>query len=121
MWLNIVTCIPTPGTQYLQPRSKYDDCVHSDRYGQAGTPQVKVTPEYNASARTLTLKVSQHTPATPGQPKKAPVPIPLAVGLLGSNGTELPLHLQVHSPSISMTYMPWVCALHRSRALRCLL
>lgn len=80
---------------------------------------MKVTPEYNASARTLTLKASQHTPATPGQPMKDPVPIPLAVGLLGSDGTELPLHLQVHSLSISMMHMPWVCALHRSRALRC--
>ncbi len=67
---------------------------------------MRVTPEYNASARTVTLKVSQHTPATPGQPKKGPVPIPLAVGLLGSNGTELLLHLQVFSPNISLTHIP---------------
>ncbi|CAK0786230.1 hypothetical protein CVIRNUC_009443 [Coccomyxa viridis] len=63
-------------------------------YGQAGTPQVKVSPVYDASGRTLTLKVSQHIPATPGQAHKKPVPIPLAVGLLASDGSEMPLHLK---------------------------
>ena len=56
---------------------------------------MKAAPVYDAAARTLTLKVSQHIPATPGQPHKAPVPIPLAVGLLASDGTEMPLHLKV--------------------------
>ena len=68
------------------------------RYGQAGTPQVKVSPSYDASARTLTLKVSQHIPPTPGQSQKAPVPIPLAVGLLAADGSDMPLHLQVGMP-----------------------
>ena len=56
---------------------------------------MKVTPVYDASGRTLTLKVSQHIPATPGQAHKQPVPIPLAVGLLASDGSEMPLHLKV--------------------------
>ena len=33
----------------------------------------------------------QEVPATPGQPTKQPVLIPLAVGLVGSNGSDLPL------------------------------
>lgn len=56
---------------------------------------MKVSPAYDASARTLTLKVAQHIPPTPGQSQKAPVPIPLAVGLLASDGSDMPLHLQV--------------------------
>jgi aminopeptidase N len=64
------------------------------RYSQAGTPQVTVAGEYDGAARTFTLHVSQRTPATPGQSDKGPVPIPIAVGLLGADGQELPLHLQ---------------------------
>ena len=59
---------------------------------------MKVSPAYDASARTLMLKVSQHIPPTPGQSQKAPVPIPLAVGLLGPDGKDMPLHLQVCIP-----------------------
>ena len=82
---------PPSSTELITAKS----CTVLCRYGQAGTPNVKVVPTYDASARTLTLKVSQHTPVTPGQTEKAPVPIPLAVGLLASNGTDIPLHLQV--------------------------
>jgi aminopeptidase N len=56
-----------------------------------------VATEYNAAARTYTITASQSTPPTPGQPEKGPVPIPLAVGLLQKDGTELPLRLQVWS------------------------
>ena len=56
---------------------------------------MKVDPVYDGSGRTLTLKVSQHIPATPGQEHKQPVPIPLAIGLLASDGSEMPLHLKV--------------------------
>ena len=59
---------------------------------------MKVSPQYDASARTLTLKVSQNIPATPGQSQKEPVPIPLAVGLLAADGSDMPLHLQVRIP-----------------------
>lgn len=68
-----------------------------NRYAQAGTPHVKVVPSYNAAARTFTIKASQHTSPSPGQTDKSPVPIPIAVGLLGQDGTELQLTLQVRS------------------------
>jgi len=71
----------------------------SRRYSQAGTPQVTVAGEYDGAARTFTLHVSQRTPATPGQSDKGPVPIPIAVGLLGADGQELPLHLQARTVS----------------------
>ena len=68
-------------------------------YLQAGTPQLTVTPSYNEADKTLTLKMRQVTPATPGQDVKEPMLIPVAVGLLGPNGQDLPLQLQVNSLS----------------------
>lgn len=56
---------------------------------------MSVAGEYDAAARMYTLHASQRTPPTPGQPNKGPVPIPIAVGLLGADGQELPLHLKV--------------------------
>ncbi|KAK3010311.1 hypothetical protein RJ639_011381 [Escallonia herrerae] len=60
-------------------------------YSQAGTPLVKVTSSYNAEAHTFSLKFSQEVPATPGQPLKEPMLIPVAVGLLDSSGKDMPL------------------------------
>ncbi|XP_059661813.1 puromycin-sensitive aminopeptidase-like [Cornus florida] len=60
-------------------------------YSQAGTPLVKVTSSYNAEARTYSLVFSQEVPPTPGQPVKEPMFIPVAVGLLDSSGSDIPL------------------------------
>ncbi|UXY14586.1 aminopeptidase N [Chitiniphilus purpureus] len=62
-------------------------------YSQAGTPLLDVAGAYDATARTYTLSVRQSCPATPGQADKQPFHIPLAVALLGSDGTPLPLSL----------------------------
>jgi aminopeptidase N len=48
-------------------------------YSQAGTPQVAVELAHEGETATLTL--TQIVPATPGQPEKQPVPIPLRVAL----------------------------------------
>ena len=40
------------------------------------------------------LTVAQRVPPTPGQPEKAPMPIPLAMGLIGPNGDEMPTRLE---------------------------
>jgi aminopeptidase N len=60
-------------------------------YSQAGTPEVTVTPTYDSAARTLTLACVQRTPPTPGQANKQPVLVPIAVGLVGADGRDLPL------------------------------
>lgn len=65
-------------------------------YSQAGTPVVKVTSAYNAEARTFSLKFSQEVPATPGQPVKEPMFIPVALGLLDSSGNDMPLSSVYH-------------------------
>ena len=62
-------------------------------YSQAGTPLLQVSGEYDAVARSYTLHVKQSCPDTPGQSGKQPYHIPLAVGLLGRDGQDLPLQL----------------------------
>ena len=49
---------------------------------------------HSPSDKTLTLRAKQRTPPTPGQPTKLPVLIPLRMGLLGPDGTALPLRLR---------------------------
>jgi aminopeptidase N len=61
-------------------------------YSQAGTPLLRVRDDYDADNQRYTLQVEQSCPPTPGQPDKAPMVIPLAMGLLGEAG-NLPLRL----------------------------
>jgi aminopeptidase N len=56
-------------------------------YRQAGTPRVSLHTAYDAAAQTLDLTFTQMTPPTPGQPHKDPLPIPIRLGLLDSEGT----------------------------------
>ncbi len=60
-------------------------------YGQAGTPELAWSMTYDAGAKTVALELEQSTPATPGQSVKAPLPMPVRIGLLGPNGDDLPL------------------------------
>ncbi|MFL6659246.1 MAG: aminopeptidase N [Massilia sp.] len=62
-------------------------------YSQAGTPVVRAEGRHDAAARTYTLTLSQRCPATPGQPHKDPFHIPVAFGLLGADGRDLPLYM----------------------------
>ncbi|KQQ87804.1 aminopeptidase N [Massilia sp. Leaf139] len=60
-------------------------------YSQAGTPVVRAETRYDDIARTYTLTFFQSCPPTPGQTSKFPFHIPIAVGLLGADGRDLPL------------------------------
>ncbi|MFY9837295.1 MAG: aminopeptidase N [Xanthobacteraceae bacterium] len=62
-------------------------------YSQAGTPEIKVAPHYDARAGIYRLDITQTVPPTPGQPDKKPMVIPLAFGLVGADGADLPLLL----------------------------
>ena len=64
-------------------------------YNQAGTPVVTVKADYNSNAKTLTLNLSQRCPPSPGQPEKKPFHIPIAIGLLGKDGKDLPIETPV--------------------------
>ena len=56
-------------------------------YSQAGTPQIKVDESFVDG--TLILDVSQSIPGTPGQKNKQPLVIPIAIGLLDTDGCEV--------------------------------
>jgi aminopeptidase N len=62
-------------------------------YSQAGTPEVIVTGRHDARSQTYHMEVAQTVPPTPGQATKEPMLIPLALGLIGRDGRELPLRL----------------------------
>ena len=60
-------------------------------YSQAGTPVLEVTDAYDEASSNYALTVKQSCPETPGQREKLPFHIPLAFGLLGADGSDLPL------------------------------
>jgi aminopeptidase N len=63
-------------------------------YSQAGTPHVRVLEQWDPDTGAFALQLSQTTAATPGQAIKLPFHIPLALGLLGPDGQDLPLNAQ---------------------------
>lgn len=65
-------------------------------YSQAGTPRVKVTTSYDADKKTYDITLAQSCPPTPGQAKKQPFHIPVAIGLLDGKGKDMPLSLKGH-------------------------
>src|SRR5712672_2962454 len=72
-------------------------------YHQAGTPEITVEDHYDPASRQYELTVSQRVPPTPGQPDKQPMPVPLAMGLIGPNGDEMPTRLDGESDAKSGT------------------
>jgi aminopeptidase N len=77
----------------MQHVSGRDLSVFARWYSQAGTPTVTSTTTWNAADSTFTIALSQVVPATPGQPEKLPMVIPVKTALLGSDGRRLPLVL----------------------------
>ncbi|WP_085314282.1 aminopeptidase N [Derxia lacustris] len=63
-------------------------------YSQSGTPIVSAEREWDPAAGRLTLTLSQQTPPSASQPVKLPLHIPVLLGLLGSDGADLPLRLE---------------------------
>ncbi|MFZ6648052.1 aminopeptidase N [Undibacterium sp. TJN25] len=63
-------------------------------YSQAGTPRVKVETSYDKASKTYEMTLSQSCPSTPGQGRKLPFHIPVAVGLLNANGKDIALNLE---------------------------
>ena len=68
-------------------------------YSQAGTPRVIARSRHDAIAATWTLELEQCCPPTPGQSMKLPMHIPVAVGLLDTDGSDLPLRLAGDAPA----------------------
>lgn len=63
-------------------------------YSQAGTPEIDAHGEYDYVHSEYHLTLRQRTPATPGQPDKLPLHIPIRMGLVGTkSGQDLTLSL----------------------------
>ena len=62
-------------------------------YAQAGTPEVVANGSWDENGKTYRLDIAQTVPPTPNQPVKQPMLMPLAIGLVGKDGRDLPLML----------------------------
>jgi aminopeptidase N len=66
------------------------DFTHFARwYEQSGTPRVTVKGHYDPQAKSYRVDLEQSTPPTPGQTKKAPMAIPVVLGLVSHDGSPL--------------------------------
>ena len=63
-------------------------------YSQAGTPTIEAQGEHDGSAKTYTLTLRQSYPGSADDDSRQPLHVPVAVGLLGSDGKDLPLQLE---------------------------
>ena len=76
-------------------------------YEQAGTPLLTAEGRYDAKRKTFDLTLEQKTLPTPSQADKAPMHIPLGIGLVGPEGEDMPLDLEgtgvLNSPLIELT------------------
>ena len=62
-------------------------------YDQAGTPHVAANGRYDAQARQYVLTLEQSCAASPGQTDKLAYHIPVAMGLIGPDGADIPARL----------------------------
>ncbi len=58
-------------------------------YHQAGTPELSVSDAYDPATRRYRLSLRQRTAPTPNQNEKEPQVLPVAMGLLASDGQEI--------------------------------
>ena len=72
-------------------------------YSQAGTPRMSATGQYDAAQRRYTLTLSQTCAPTPDQADKAPMVIPVTVGLLSPEGQAWPVQRAGHSAQAQTT------------------
>ena len=73
-------------------------------YAQAGTPRLTARGRYDAPSRTYTLGLEQSAPAgTPAARGAEPFVMPLAIGLVGRDGTKLPMRLEDEPESAAAT------------------
>ena len=98
-WTSISSATTTtPSRSRISSRRWPTRTASTSRSSAAGTTRparrrLTVEDRYDAAARTYELTLSQTTPPTPGQPTKQPLVIPLAMGLLGPDGAEMPTRL----------------------------
>ncbi|RED12972.1 aminopeptidase N [Pontivivens insulae] len=73
-------------------------------YRQAGTPQLDVEEQFDGTVHRLTFR--QNVPATPGQPNKQPMPIPVRWGALDASGHEFANGLHIADAAVTTLDIP---------------
>jgi aminopeptidase N len=63
-------------------------------YSQAGTPEIDVSTSYDADKKTYALTIKQTCEPTADKSPKEPFHFPIALGLLGKDGQDMPLKLK---------------------------
>ncbi len=58
-------------------------------YKQSGTPEISVTESYDENAQRYELELTQITPETPDQDNKETFDIPVCVGLMNADGSDM--------------------------------
>ncbi len=74
-------------------------------YSQAGTPEVGASWAYDEAAARFTLTLTQSVPPTPGQAVKEPMHIPVRVGLMGADGSDLVEEQVLHLKESSQEFV----------------
>lgn len=69
-------------------------------YSQAGTPIIEASGSFNPDRKTYTLTFTQQLPKLPSSSGKAPMMIPVVVGLLNKQGVELYCPLEGEQQSL---------------------
>lgn len=79
-----VTC-----DDFVNAMADANDCdlsLFKQWYSQSGTPELNVTENFDATNKTYTLTIEQHTPSTADQKEKKSLHIPIKTGLIFSDG-----------------------------------
>ncbi len=87
----------------MQDASGVDLSQFKRWYEQAGRPEITIEDRWDKATKSYELSVAQKVPPTPGQAEKLPMLIPLAMGLLGPDGAELPTRLEEEADSLEGT------------------
>jgi aminopeptidase N len=87
----------------MQDASGVDLSQFKRWYEQAGRPEITIEDRWDKATKSYELSIAQKVPPTPGQAEKLPMLIPLAMGLLGPDGAELPTRLEEEADSLEGT------------------
>jgi aminopeptidase N len=77
----------------MQDASGVDLAQFRNWYSTPGTPIVSARGHYDPAAHTYDLEVTQRAPASSGDREASPLHVPLAIGLVAADGTDMPLRL----------------------------
>ena len=89
--------------QSMQDASSVDLAQFRAWYAQPGTPVLTVHGSYDAPARTYTMDIEQRAPADRGSRRRQPLHMPIAVGLVGPDGDDIPLRFADEPASVGTT------------------